>query len=367
MACKEAYLPPEITQTNNYLVVDGILNSSGDSSIIKLTRTRNFSDTISSINENQAIVTVESEAGNKFFLPFRGNGLYSVASLPLISTQKYRMLIKTVSGETYESEYVEVKQTPEIDSLSWKQDAGVAITVNTHDPTGNTRYYRWEYIETYEYTPHYSSDLGYDYILNEVYRRDSNNSIDRCWTTQLSPDIVLATTSNLSEDLIANYPLTFIPDNSEKLGVRYSILAKQYALTKEAFEYWQQLRKNSKELGSIFGTQPQQLNSNIKCTSDPSKPVIGFVSITSLKEKRIFIKTNEVVNWHPTSSLDQFCDAIILSPDSIRFFLNRDREYVPAYYISVLPPVANPPIAVAKKICVDCTLSGGIPKKPSYW
>lgn len=66
MACKEAYLPPEISQTNNYLVVDGILNSSGDSSIIKLTRTRNFSDTISSINEDQAIVTVEIEAGNKF-------------------------------------------------------------------------------------------------------------------------------------------------------------------------------------------------------------------------------------------------------------------------------------------------------------
>ncbi len=367
MACKEAYLPPEITQTNNYLVVDGILNSSGDSSIIKLTRTRNFSDTISSINEDQAIVTVESEAGNKFFLPFRSNGLYSVASLPLISTQKYRLLIKTVSGETYESEYVQVKQTPDIDSLSWKQDAGVAITVNTHDPTGNTRYYRWEYIETYEYLPTFSSDLGYDYVNNVVYRRDSSNSIDRCWITQLSPDIVLATTSNLTEDLIADYPLTFIPDNSDKISVRYSILAKQYALTKEAFEYWQQLRKNSKELGSIFGTQPQQLNSNIRCTSDPSKPVIGFVSITSLKEKRIFIKTNEVVNWHPTSSLDQFCKEIVLSPDSVRFFLNRDHDYVPAYYISVLPPVANPPLAVAKKICVDCTTRGGIPKKPSYW
>lgn len=365
--CKEPYLPPQIIQTSSYLVVDGFINSGGDSTIIKLSRTRNLSDTAKTINEEYAVVTIESEAGNQMRLTYTGNGNYTAPFLPIQASQKYRLQIQTLSGETYQSDFVPVKQTPAIDSLSWHQDGGVSVSVNTHDPSSNTRYYRWEYTETYEYTPHFSTDLGYDYVNDKVYTRDSNNQISRCWMTIPSPDILLATTSQLSEDLIANFPIAQIPQNSEKLEIRYSILAKQYALTKEAFEYWQQVRKNSRELGSIFGNQPQQLNSNIHCTSEPGKPVIGFVSISSVSEKRIFIKNNEVSNWHPSSSMDTYCEEHVIIPADLRFFFNSDTSYVPAYYITVLPPVANPPLAVAKRICVDCTVRGGIPKKPSYW
>jgi hypothetical protein len=44
-----------------------------------------------------------------------------------------------------------VQNNPPIDSISWKRDEeGVRVFVNTHNPEGNTRYYRWEFEETWE-------------------------------------------------------------------------------------------------------------------------------------------------------------------------------------------------------------------------
>jgi hypothetical protein len=51
----------------------------------------------------------------------------------------------------------------------------------------------------------------------------------------------------LSADVISNYKLAAIPYNSEKLSIKNSTLVKQYALTREAYEYWETLKKEHRE------------------------------------------------------------------------------------------------------------------------
>jgi hypothetical protein len=52
------------------------------------------------------------------------------------------------------SEFAEVRITPQLDSVSWKQENnGVRIYASTHDPNNNTRYYKWDYEETWEIHP----------------------------------------------------------------------------------------------------------------------------------------------------------------------------------------------------------------------
>ena len=42
-------------------------------------------------------------------------------------------------------------QTPAIDSVWWRQPGDLDINVTTHDPTNNTHYYRYDYIQTWQH------------------------------------------------------------------------------------------------------------------------------------------------------------------------------------------------------------------------
>ena len=284
-SCREAYLPPAISTPNNFLVVEGFINAGPDSTIFKLTRTKNLGDTTIEIPELFASVSIEAKSGVRQILVPKGNGIYASGPLNINAGETYRLNISTSSGGLYQSEYVPVFQTPPIDSLTWKQDIDVSIYVSTHDATSNTRFYRWDFEETWEYLTFYDSNIGFDYANDSLYFLDSSKLLTRCWSSARSTDIAVGASDNLSQNIISQFPLTNILDGSGKISYRYSIRAKQYALSRPAFEYWQLLKKNGKDLGSIFGTQPAEISGNIQCINNPAEPVIGFVSASTVTEK----------------------------------------------------------------------------------
>jgi hypothetical protein len=49
----------------------------------------------------------------------------------------------------------------------------------------------------------------------------------------------------------------------------------QYALTKDQYDYWTELKKNSEQLGTLFDAQPSQLNSNIH-SMEIHRLVLGY-------------------------------------------------------------------------------------------
>lgn len=360
-ACKEPYFPAIIEAPNSYLVVDGMIKVGGDSTIIRLTRTRNLSDSSAFVTEEGAFVVLEGNQGGYFPFTRLGNGYYGTAPLNLSVNEKFSLKITTSDNKQYQSDLLPVKSTPAIDSVSWVRDTSITIRVSTKDPTGNTRFYRWEFEETWEYNSFYESILGYDYGTNQPYYLDPKDYLNRCWSSQKSSSILLASTNAQVDDIVENLPVTSIIQGSDKASVRYSILVKQYALTKEAFEYWQLLRKNTNELGSIFGNQPAELISNIKCTSNPEEPVVGFISISSIQQKRLFIRRGELSGWYPDYSLQQLCEPKFVSPDSLSYYLQRNKDLMQAYNVT------GGGTALADKRCIDCRLGGGSTKMPSYW
>ena len=164
--CRQSYNPPSIKNNPNFLVVDGFLNGNPDSTFITLTRTRNLIDSVPGIPESGASLTVEGDDYSSVPVKELGNGVYS-SILSLHTFQKYRLNIKTTDGQEYVSDFVPFKQTPAIDSVSWKEDStDVSIFVNTHDPQNNTRFYRWEYEETWQYHTYLRTNS--DYINGQV-------------------------------------------------------------------------------------------------------------------------------------------------------------------------------------------------------
>jgi hypothetical protein len=355
-ACKEVYNPPIKNAGFNYLVVEGNIVAGNDSTIIHLTRTIPVADTSKVQPETNATITVESDDGDNYNLQNENNGFYVSAPLNINLNKNYRLHIFTVDGKEYASDFVPVKITPSIDSVSWKfaENNDVNIYVNTHDATNNTQYYRWQYVSAWEHRSKDSSELIYQ---NGILRfRTPDEEIYRCWNVNTSGSIFLASNAGLSSDVVFEKKLVNIPYKDPEFRWVYSILVTQYALTKEAYQYWDNLKKNTEELGSIFDPQPFADFGNIKCITNPDEPVLGFISACSASKQRIYIYYLQV-HW-PYTVPD--CQATVVPPSKFDEIFSRPDMYIPLRYLiggSVL--AYNPE-------CLDCRLAGGTNIKPPY-
>src|SRR5690606_35363898 len=89
-----------------------------------------------------------------------------------------------------------------------------------------------------------------------------NEDVSVCWKYANSSTILLGSSAKLQSAVISEKPLTTIPAGHEKLAKRYSILVKQYAIDKKAYEFYSLMKKNTESLGSIFDPQPSEIRGN---------------------------------------------------------------------------------------------------------
>ncbi len=364
-ACIEPYTPKLTKTDSNILVVHGFLNVGDGSCKIQLSRSEDLNNNGSAASVADAQVSVKSDDGANYPLHNYGSGSYATSGLSLNQAKKYFLQIAASDGQLYESDQVPVKQTPPIDSVTWEVDSfhdGVNIYVNTHDPSNATRYYLWDFVETWRYATPFQSTVEYE--GTQIVAR--KNDIANCYTTAQGTKIVIGTSEKLSSDVIRQALVTAIPQVSVKLRIRYSILVREYALTKEAFDYWQSIKKNNENLGTLFAPLPSQLTGNIHSVSS-SKPVIGYFSAFSVSEKRIFIDRNQLPHilrqtGYETCESDTLLVAYLPRPVDIPKFVRIWGLITPLYSGPQLIGYLR-----ADWTCVDCTLRGGTTVKPDFW
>src|SRR6185437_13916813 len=126
--------------------------------------------------------------------------------------------------------------------------------------------------------------------------RPVDQQIHDCFAGDQSTDINIASTTKLARDIVYQGPIIFIPANSEKIETKYSILVKQYALTNDAYAFWQNLQNNTEKLGSIFDVLPSQAPTNFHCVTNPAEMVIGYLSVGNATYKRIFITAGQLLS-----------------------------------------------------------------------
>lgn len=362
-SCLEPYEPPVIKADVNYLVVDGFIDGRAGSAFVQLTRANVLSAKDDPLPELNAGVSVRDDVtGSTHPLSDNGNGKHSTTGLLLDLQHTYTLLITTAEGSEYRSDPVELKQSPPIDSVSWSPSAdGVQINVSTHDVSAATRYYKWEFEETWEYNSPLES--GFKRVDGIPVYREINERIFVCWRNLPSTEILLGSSQRLEIDRISEFPLHFIPRGSAKLSRRYSILVRQYALSEQAFNYWQQLQKTTESLGSLFDPQPARVTSNIHNTGDPEEIVLGYFGAGAREEKRIFITYRELPR-HLQVNLSQQggCE--------IGTVLNADLPDLPGYYL-LLNQVTQGIVVIgytyAITACADCRTGGGSIIKPDFW
>ena len=345
--------------------------------MIALSRSLNLYDSVTDRPEINAAVSIQTSGGDTYSLMDSfGTGIYQSLALNLDSTLQYRLNIVTSDGNKYQSDFVSVKQAPPIDSLTWELAGDpdpktnkqfFNIYVNSHDPNNATRYYRWDYEQTYKHLANLHTYLG---VANGmIYPLPLGVSYYTCWSTVPSQNIVLGSSVTLNQDVISHIPVAHILQNDPKLDIGCSFLIKQYPLTEEGYNYWLTVQKNSQSLGGLFDLTPADIKGNLHCITHPDIPVFGYVSASTVQDKRIYISNKSLTGWQsngidPSNKYACITSSYPVDPLNELVFNYPDTAFGPWMFAT---PDLVTYLVVAPKSCLDCRYQGGTNVQPSFW
>jgi hypothetical protein len=357
-ACKEPFIYPASQKaTTNYLVVDGFIQIGDGSARIYLSRTHALDDSLPHIPENGATVSLSGSNSGFFSFYAAAGGVYQCDNLPADYSQTYQLNIRTFDGKEYISDTVTPIQSPEIDSIHWELNPpGIQISVTTHDAPGNSPYYRWTYAGTWEHRAKFESLLIYQNGGLQV--RGSDQQIYKCWKTDTTTDLLISSSAKLKQDLIYEQPIKFIDQGADELSQLYTIIVYQNKLSRQAYEYWDNLKKNTELRGSLFDPQPSQVSGNMRCITDPNEPVIGFVSMGTITSKRIFISNAELAYWYFVYPYECGLPVDLNPSEAARLFGS-------GFYVPLSQGTAG--ISATGEECGDCRYTGGSTTKPGFF
>ena len=362
--CVQEFHPPS-KGYENLLVIEAFLTDGDDAFEVKLSRSIPI-DTSGFVPEPGAEVSLSDDSGENYQLEESEEpGVYFFPGEinPQIG-KSYQIHVQTRNGNQYESSSVTMRETPEIDSISFRYEEkpteglkGLQIYANTHDPANATKYYRWEWDEAWTFRTPYNSYI----IWEDGQILDRKKGVNVCWKFGRSTAIEIATTKNLSNDWVSEYPLNYVSTETDRLKMKYSIRVKQYALSEESYNYWLELQKATENLGTLFDPQPSIVYGNIYNVNDEDEVVLGYFDSSSSREQRIFITSRDLP---PTRYPNYFsyCEDSIVSPRRVEEMIDNNWWLVeettndfgfPVFILSRLP-------------CIDCTLYG-TNEKPDYW
>ncbi|RYZ97271.1 MAG: DUF4249 family protein [Sphingobacteriaceae bacterium] len=155
--------------------------------------------------------------------------------------------------------------------------------------------------------------------------------------------------------------------------MKYSILVKQYAMTKQEFEFWEIMKKNTEQLGTIFDPQPSQVKGNIHCVTDPAEVVIGYLGVCTVVQKRNYIDKSKLMQFSTKRFYtDCTADSVLFERIQGNAIIHEEDIYFNRNYILIpLDAITTPfgdvigHMGTAPR-CADCTLRG-TKNKPAFW
>lgn len=364
IGCREPF-DIELDQSDlSVLVIEGYVEVAGKESVINLSRTTPLGQGLSSLPETGAIVSLENENTQRWVFSEVSPGHYSFSSHFDVN-DRYKLTIRTRNGKEYSSELMKAYISPEIQEIGYNRDEGGISVYATTQGSDENNYFIWDYEETWNFRPGIISSFIYNPERDLVLFRTPEQKTDLCWRSVPSTDIVMEYSRRFSNNFIFQKEIQRIPNLSEKLGLRYSILVRQRVVDREAYSFWEIMKKNSDDLSGIFSPLPSILKSNVANVRDPSESVIGFISMGSSTEKRFYISNSEIRPWR------------IFIPDYADCTYSRD-TIPPHLYRGTFGGGGIVPVeAITQGLtvfgytgnltrCTDCTLRG-TKEKPEYW
>lgn len=430
-SCVEEF-NPTLDEASNLLVVDARIIREDSVQTIKLSRSTSIYDIrFVPVTSYDILVRNSMDNEYIFSEVSDGVYTCVIPKEQLEYGMEYKLYLTSPSGEMYESATETILESSPIDdvyyeitsytSSSQSYDDGAQFYVDLKAPESSSNNYRWTVEETFEYHASfliagewsgsdYEDWLNIDeepiihrwdtvltggdttftdgdwdfYVENQDttftpsyvvyfnwYDEIDNSPADTfryCYRTRDVPEIYTSTTDNLLANEKKKIPINYVPLDTRKLAYNYSIMVKQYALSEDAYVYWNQNQVQSSSSGGLYETQPSQSHSNIVNVNDPDEKVLGYFWASSFSEKRIVLTEKLGVNNSPLCVADTI-------PTYNFVYGFEDPE--PQQYIALIGTVTEQAVGNATQVnallgkvdqsCVDCRESGGVLERPSFF
>lgn len=363
-------------------------------------------DSSGSAPESNASVKVVDDLQNEYtFLETEPGKYMSTSVFNAQSNRSYTLQVTTSDGKSYGSPPTQLTQATQIDNLvaerGFNEDGeeGVSIFVDSFDPTGNSKFYRYTYEETYKViAPYYASpelivnNDDFPYPADFLNRFNSAIEIIEffvikqlrevqeqvCYNTVKSNNIIIESTNLLEEDRVNRLKLRFINRNNFILAHRYSILVKQYIQTSESHAFYETLKQFSESENLFSQTQPGLINGNVFSENNKSEKVLGYFEVSSVNSKRVYFNYKDLFpdeilppfyincsHFDAPALLKRDLSSGMITHSPLQDAVNDGKQFWEdnllneelnsgAPYVLVLPP------------CGDCTVLGSN-IKPDFW
>ncbi|HEY1196366.1 DUF4249 domain-containing protein [Flavobacterium sp.] len=307
-SCTEQYVFQN-TDFESALVVEGTITNELKNQTIRLSQVYQLEETGPKL-EKGANVFISDDQGNEYQFAEKDTVYESITPFRAEPGRKYQLKIKTSEGKNYTSDEQVLTTETKIDNVTATVEnvngqRGVQINVNSFDPSNTSKYYRYEYTETYKIIAPVWSNIeavmvsypgipanpdedfpgspGGEYISV----RNRNRETRTCFSTKKSAEIILNNTNSLSEDRV-HFPVRFLSNQNYIISHRYTIFVKQYVQNLAAYTYYKTLKDLSTSGSVLSPKQPGFFYGNIKSVENPSEKVIGFFEVSSVSSERIF-------------------------------------------------------------------------------
>lgn len=387
-SCIEEFWPDLGDNTDNLLVVDGRITNDPGPYTVKLSRSSPLQNP-EFIPVIGATVTITDDTGIQEVLKEISDGVYETSETGIqgVVGRSYKLTISTKSGVAFESEYEMIPDPVGVVSLDYKEEKKVVDNTSNTEEDGyqfylttdmapsKNNYYFWELEETYEYHVAYRALFYYDgtYVTPDVahplglHRTLDTDTLFTCYKSGTLKERFTYSTEYLTVPVIENLPLHFIPLTDERLYEKYCVLAKQYTVSKGAYNFMKALENQNANQGGLITVQPYQIVGNISNKKNPDEPVLGyFVAAGVADGPRTFVPAPY---YHNVS-----CGWDTLTYN-IRNYIQMSRsDDWPIYFTYVYFPNPDDPygeaieaLALVHQHCLDCTLKGGKTEKPDFW
>ncbi len=318
------------------------------------------------VDGDGAVIEFEESAEGSYYSPleFRGE-----------AGMDYRLEIDLPNGSTYQSEFVKLLPSPAIDSIygryavlpdpSGEQSVGgLQFFVDSYDEAGQSRYFRYEWEETYLIRVPFPAQ--YRFFEDSSFEQ-LEIPIGICYDSAQSSTVIYGSTVGSINGRMAEFPVRFVSGEEQTLREKYTLLVRQYAISEDAYFFYKRLKENNESGGSLFDRQTGTILGNITSVEDPEEPVLGYFEVSGVTELRRFFIPRMVDRRLKVAGFPYRCTedgSIITSLDSVLYYLDENPGH--NVYSIVYPSDRPPEASLQSKTCTNCSwYANNI--KPSYW
>jgi hypothetical protein len=365
-SCIEEFSPGTLS-FKDAIVIEGTITNELKQQKILISRTFKFEEDF--LAESNANVVVTSSTNEEFiFLESKPGEYLSERPFKAELNKEYTLSVITQDEKQYLSKTTTLTQsTSKIENVYAKREfntdgsEGISIYVDSFDSVGNSIYYGYELEQTYQIiAPFWTNDeiviVSETPLVLQVAPRTKEERV--CYATNFSNGRLLTSTTQLSEDRVSDFLVSFIPLDDISLSSRNSILIKQFTQSKESYEYIKILNEFSSVESLLSQIQTGFINGNISNIDDESELVVGFFEVLAVTDYRLFFSREDFIeeffSWN--------CSTIVYSPFEVVSEVKNNNVKL----LSQLFGEGGISYEVVPRICGDCTRLGSN-IRPDFW